>query len=139
MNNIKVKALVLMILAFLTFSAVSYSQDDSKQYSGKNKTPEEFAKKRTDRLNQELSLSEDQYKKVYDLMLTKASERKANKEKYKNLEKTERKELKKQSRENFMKQMQGILTQEQISKLEKMKANKKDKHRNKNKNGKQTR
>jgi len=138
MNNIKVKALVMMILAFLTVSAVSYSQDDSKKYSGKNKSPEEFAKKRTDKLNQELSLSEDQYKRVYELMLAKASERKANKEKYKNLEKTERQELKKQSRESFMKQMQGILTQEQIAKFDKMKANKKDKHKNKNKSGKQT-
>ncbi len=132
MKNTKIKALALIVLALLTISSVSYSQNDSKPNSGKNKTPEEFAKKKTDRLNQELSLSQEQYNKIYDLMLTKAAERKANKEKFKNLEKTERKELKKQNRENFKKQMQSILTQEQFAKLEKMKANKKDKRKNKN-------
>jgi len=127
-----------MLTAVLLFvSTVSYSQTESdasknnysKKENRENKSPEEKAQKKTDKLNKELSLSEDQYKQMYTLILAKINDRKANKGKYKDLEKTQRKELMKQNRDKFNAEIESILTKDQIEKFNKLKSERKSKHK----------
>ncbi|MBK8551767.1 MAG: hypothetical protein IPL53_12165 [Ignavibacteria bacterium] len=109
----------LLAITFLLFSIAFISVSGFSQQSEKNnKTPEEFATKMADRMKKNLSLTDDQYRQVYNLALTKARNRDANKEKYKNLDKETRKQMKMQSRDEFKKQLQGILNAEQIKKME---------------------
>ena len=60
----------LFIIVFITlvYSGISYSQS----YDKSGKTPEEKATKMADRMKQNLSLSDDQYKQIYNLALEKA-------------------------------------------------------------------
>lgn len=131
----KIKTLMItiavLLLNIVLLSGFAHSQQNEKV----KKTPEEFAQKRADRMKQSLSLSDAQYKQVYDLFLKKGQERKSNKEKYKDMDKTARKELRTQNRENFQKQLQGILNKEQIEKLDQMKAERKNKKGKGNKKG----
>ena len=120
-------ALSVLFLSVLFVSGNLYSQETKQK-----KTPEEFATKMTDRMKQNLSLTDEQYKQVYSLMLIKAQDRINNKEKYKNLDKESRKQMKKQNRENFKKQLSGILTPEQIQKMQQNK-DKHGKHKGKKK------
>lgn len=109
----------LLVITFLLFSIAFISVNGFSQQSEKNKkTPEEIATKIADRMKKNLSLTDDQYKQVYNLALTKANDRAANKEKYKNLDKETRKQMKMHSRDEFKKQLQGILNAEQIKKME---------------------
>lgn len=131
--KIKSITIAILILNIALFTGIAFSQQKDKV----NKTPEEFAQKRADRMKKNLSLSDEQYKQVYDLFLNKAQERKLNKEKYKDLDKTSRKELKKQNRDKFSLQLKEILNKEQVEKLDQMKLKyKKGKghHKGKNKN-----
>lgn len=130
----------MLSTVFLFISTVSFSQNetdkesykkDSKKVKREIKSPEEKAQKKTDRLNKELSFSEDQYKQVYTLILAKIYDRKANKEKYKNLEKTQRQEIKKQNRDKFNSELENILTKDQIEKFNKLKSERKGKQNNK--------
>ena len=133
--KIKIITFAILILNIALFSGIAFSQQNEKV----KKTPEEFAQKRAERMKESLSLTEVQYKQVYDMFLSKARERKSNKEKYKDLDKTARKELKKQNREKFQSQLNEILNTDQIAKLNEMKSKhkgKKNKGKNKDKNDK---
>jgi Asp-tRNA(Asn)/Glu-tRNA(Gln) amidotransferase C subunit len=133
--KIKIITFAILILNIALFSGIAFSQQNEKV----KKTPEEFAQKRAERMKESLSLTEVQYKQVYDMFLSKAQERKSNKEKYKDLDKTARKELKKQNREKFQSQLNEILNTDQIAKLNEMKSKhkgKKNKGKNKDKNDK---
>ncbi|MEO8209234.1 MAG: hypothetical protein ABI840_01630 [bacterium] len=111
-------AVSVLLFSVLFLSGNLYSQQNTKQ----KKTPEELATKMTDRMKQNLSLTDEQYKQVYSLMLTKAQDRSNNKEKYKSMDKETRKEMKKQNMEDFKKQLSGILTPEQIQKMQQNKS-----------------
>ena len=111
--KIKIITFAILILNIALFSGIAFSQQNEKV----KKTPEEFAQKRAERMKESLSLTEVQYKQVYNMFLSKAQERKSNKEKYKDLDKTARKELKKQNREKFQSQLNEILNTDQIAKL----------------------
>ena len=133
--KIKIITFAILILNIALSSGIAFSQQNEKV----KKTPEEFAQKRAERMKESLSLTEVQYKQVYDMFLSKAQERKSNKEKYKDLDKTARKELKKQNREKFQSQLNEILNTDQIAKLNEMKSKhkgKKNKGKNKDKNDK---
>ena len=133
--KIKIITFAILILNIALFSGIAFSQQNEKV----KKTPEEFAQKRAERMKESLSLTEVQYKQVYDMFLSKAQERKSNKEKYKDLDKTARKELKKQNREKFQSQLNEILNTDLIAKLNEMKSKhkgKKNKGKNKDKNDK---
>jgi len=133
--KIKIITFAILILNIALFSGIAFSQQNEKV----KKTPEEFAQKRAERMKESLSLTEVQYKQVYEMFLSKAQERKSNKEKYKDLDKTARKELKKQNREKFQSQLNEILNTDQIAKLNEMKSKhkgKKNKGKNKDKNDK---
>lgn len=110
----------------------SNAQSDSKV----KKTPEEIAQKITDNINKNLSLSEEQYKKIYELTLDKISKRINEKEKYNSLDKETRKQMKKNDRAEFRKSMESILTKEQIDKCRSLKSDR-IKEKNKQKKNKE--
>ncbi|MCB0726345.1 MAG: hypothetical protein KDD00_02700 [Ignavibacteriae bacterium] len=125
--KIKIIAIVILLLNIVLISGSAYSQQQDKV----KKTPEEFAQKKADRMKKNLSLSDSQYKQIYDLFLSKANERKSNKGKYKDMDKTARKEIRKQNREKFQSQIMEILDKEQIEKWNQMKSDHKGKGRHK--------
>ena len=125
--KIKIIAIVILLLNIVLISGSAYSQQQDKV----KKKPEEFAQKKADRMKKNLSLSDSQYKQIYDLFLSKANERKSNKGKYKDMDKTARKEIRKQNREKFQSQIMEILDKEQIEKWNQMKSDHKGKGRHK--------
>ncbi|MDZ4710802.1 MAG: hypothetical protein SGI89_00590 [bacterium] len=123
----------LLVITLLMLTAILFTNNVFAQKES-NKTPEQMATKMADRMKEKLSLTEDQYKQVYNMALTNAQDRINNKEKNKSLDKESRKLLKKQNKENFRKQMEGILDKDQMTKFQEMKG--KHKHDKKNKDGK---
>lgn len=109
-------AVSVLLLTLASFSGSAFSQQDQAY----TKTPEQMATKIADKMKQNLSLSDDQYKQVYNLALTKAQDRFNNKEKYKSMDKEARKQLMKQNKEGFRKQLEGILNKDQIEKFHQM-------------------
>jgi hypothetical protein len=122
-------ATLVLLFSVLFISGNIYSQQNKKQ----NKTPEEMATKMADKMKKNLSLTDDQYKQVYMLFLNQSQERINNKAKYQSMDKASRQQMKKQNKESFKKQLEGILTKEQIQKLQQQKG----KHGHKNGNMKQ--
>jgi len=109
----------LFIIVFITlvYSGISYSQS----YDKSGKTPEEKATKMADRMKQNLSLSDDQYKQIYNLALEKAKTHASNKEKNRTLDKETRKSMRMQNKAEYRKQLEGILNQDQITKMKSLK------------------
>ena len=103
------KSIYLSFIALL-FSVASFAQEASNEQTNERKAPtvEEIAKRRADRLRNELLLGNDQYDKVYKLCLQKAKKDKA------------RQEEMKAEREAFNKDMKGILNEAQSERYEQM-------------------
>lgn len=103
------KSIYLSFIA-LFFSVASFAQEASNEQTNERKAPtvEEIAKRRADRLRNELLLGNDQYDKVYKLCLQKAKKDKA------------RQEEMKAEREAFNKDMKGILNEAQSERFEQM-------------------
>jgi len=134
MINKKNSIFAVLLIAILFSFSTSFSQQEKKV----NKTPEEKAAKITGKMKEKLSLSDDQYKEMYNLMLQKLQTRSENKEKYKSMDKETRQKMKSENREAMNKQIEGILNQDQLSKYREMKSKHKDGKHNKRKykNGK---
>lgn len=132
MNKKKVLIFSLLLCLFLVANS-SYSQTDDKKFP---RTPEDIATKKSERMRQELSLSDEQYRTIYDLFLQNIKERQANRDKNKETDKQSMKVTRKQNKKEFRKQLESILTSEQLSKFKSMKGNKhgKAKREKKNKN-----
>lgn len=122
-------AFALVVLALLVSTNTIFSQDFGK------KTPEERAQKRAERLQKDLSLSDDQYKQVYDLFLSQGQQMKALKESSEQ-DKTARKEKMKSIWQSTDASISGILSSEQNTKYEQFKKERKEKHMQKKKNKK---
>ena len=75
------KSIYLSLIALL-FSVASFAQGANNGQANERKAPtvEEIAKRRADRLRNELLLGNDQYDKVYKLCLQKAKKDKARQE-----------------------------------------------------------
>lgn len=103
------KSIYLSLIALL-FSVASFAQEASNEQTNERKAPtvEEIAKRRADRLRNELLLGNDQYDKVYKLCLQKAKKDKA------------RQEEMQAEREAFNKDMKGILNEAQSERYEQM-------------------
>ena len=103
------KSIYLSLIALL-FSVASFAQEASNEQTNERKAPtvEEIAKRRADRLRNELLLGNDQYDKVYKLCLQKAKKDKA------------RQEEMKAEKEAFNKNMKGILNEAQSERYEQM-------------------
>jgi len=98
------KSLATMFIALIimAFTINSYAQDSKDKY-----TPEEKAKKMTDKMKSSLNLTDEQYPKMYSLNLDMIKWKKDNKAG--NLSKDE----KKKKREEFKASKENILTAEQ--------------------------
>ena len=103
------KSIYLSLIALL-FSVASFAQEANNEQANERKAPtvEEIAKRRADRLRNELLLGNDQYDKVYKLCLQKAKKDKA------------RQEEMQAEREAFNKDMKGILNEAQSERFEQM-------------------
>jgi hypothetical protein len=103
------KSIYLSLFALL-FSVASFAQEANNEQANKRKAPtvEEIAKRRADRLRNELLLGNDQYDKVYKLCLQKAKKDKA------------RQEEMQAEREAFNKDIKGILNEAQSERFEQM-------------------
>ncbi|HMS33530.1 MAG TPA: hypothetical protein PKC91_05520 [Ignavibacteria bacterium] len=128
---IKKKSLALgLLLIIFTFTSASVF---SQQMEKVKKTPEERAAKMSERMKKNLSLTDEQYKQVYNLFLSKAQDMKNNKEKLMGMDKEARKQMKMNSREEFKKQLSGILNPDQMKKFEENKKKHKEGKIKKNK------
>ena len=103
------KSIYLSLIALL-FSVASFAQEASNEQTNERKAPtvEEIAKRRADRLRNELLLGNDQYDKVYKLCLAQAKKDMA------------RREEMKAEKESFAKDMEGILNEAQNERFEQM-------------------
>ena len=124
-KNLAALTILLLLTAFVSSNVFAQQNQRSK------KTPEEMATKMADRMKSNLSLSDDQYKQVYDLALTRSKNRISNKEMYKSMDKETRKQTKMKHREEFMTQLSGILNQDQMKKFQENMANHKQHRKNK--------
>ena len=103
------KSIYLSLIALL-FSVASFAQEANNEQANERKAPtvEEIAKRRADRLRNELLLGNDQYDKVYKLCLAQAKKDMA------------RREEMKAEKESFAKDMEGILNEAQNERFEQM-------------------
>jgi LAS superfamily LD-carboxypeptidase LdcB len=125
MKTTKLYATLIYVLVFLAISVGSFAQDkDSKV----NKTPEEKAKFRTEKLKTSLNLSDDQYSKVYNLNLQRVKDDKEFRESNSKL----REDREKRSTE-YKSSLNNILTDDQKTAMKKMHKDKKFKKEHKNK------
>lgn len=127
----KLNLTLAVMLIFGLFAINSYAQtNDTKT----KKTPEQKAEKMAKKMQEKLSLSDAQYKSVYDLALSTINQRaslKAN-----GTDKESRRAEMKSLMEKQESQLKGILSSDQWTKWEGLKAEMKEKHKNKHKDGK---
>lgn len=117
---------ILAVIAALYFSANVFAQDFGK------KTPEERAQKRADKMKEHLSLNDEQYKQVYDAILSQAQQIDALKADN-NIDKTKKKEQVKSIRQSTDAVISGLLDKDQLTKYDKFKEKHKQKHMHKKK------
>jgi len=120
----------MLIFGLFVFNSYAQTKDQTKT----KKTPEQKAEKMAKKMQEKLSLSDAQYKQVYDLALSTVNERASLKSLDKDARKTEMKKML-ESRES---QLKGILSADQWTKWESLKQEMKEKHKDKkgSKNGK---
>jgi periplasmic protein CpxP/Spy len=126
MIRIKNAVFTAVLAVFVLFAGSTYSQDLGK------KTPEERAQKRADKMNEKLSLSNEQYKEIYNAFLSQAQQMEvlwSNKD----MDKTTRKDQMKSIRQGTNSKISSLLTAEQLTKFEKFKEERKQKHKQKRK------
>jgi Spy/CpxP family protein refolding chaperone len=123
----KTKALILFVSMFVTFSAANiFSQQDMR------KSPEERAQKRADKMKENLLLSDQQHKQVYDILLNHIKEADIIRNSAEvNEDKKVKKEKLKSLRESTHSQLNAILTPEQQQKLDEFIKKMKEKHKTK--------
>ena len=128
---------LMLLLAALLFSVSNtYSQQDNSEKK-QRKTSEERAQKRADKMKEKLSLTDDQHKQVYEILLTQGNEMKSVWESSKNdQDKTARKEKMKAIRESGKTQINSVLNANQQQLWETNKKEKKEKHKGKKHKGK---
>lgn len=121
------KKLILSAVATV-FAISSFAQDGTKT----QKTPEEVATKRADKLKTELTLSDEQRTKVYTIILDNTTKVRAVKARYPNDKKAAKAEIK-PLRETCDASIKSVLTPEQVTKWEQLKKEKKEQHKEKKK------
>lgn len=119
------KKVILLAACLLTITIASNAQEtktttEPKQAikQEKQRTPEQHAQKSVNQLNANVTLTEDQKPKIYDLALTRAKDMEVVREKYKGQE--DKKETMKAEisiiRKAYRQGLKTILTSEQLAK-----------------------
>lgn len=122
------KKVILIAACLLSLTTVNAQQAASGERKAANKeaknaTPEQRAQKHVDGLAAEITLTEDQKPKIYDLALAKVKKADEIRAKYKTAENKEGKEAEmKALKKEFHKNVKAVLTPEQIEKLKAAKA-----------------
>jgi hypothetical protein len=127
----KLNLTLVVMLIFGLFAVNSYAQTSDKTKT--KKTPEQKAEKLAKKMQEKLSLSDEQYKSVYDLALSTINQRaslKAN-----GTDKASRKAEMKSLLERQESQLRGILSADQWTKWESLKTEMKNKFKNKDGKG----
>ena len=127
----KIWAIVIVLIVFSGISSVYSQNDDVKK---PKKTPEERAKMMTDRMNEKLQLSTDQYNTIYDLFLGNIQQNRADRQTYSG-SKDELKKMIKERNKATRQKVKGLLTDEQKTKIKEMRKQRKM-EKGKNKEGK---
>lgn len=119
------KKVILLAACLFTLSTATTAQEASKKHNTEKKapkekmTPEQRAQKHVDGLNSEITLTEEQKPKIYDLALAKVKKVDEIKTKYKgqpenkDVAQREIQAVKKEFRQN----VKALLTAEQLEKL----------------------
>lgn len=111
---------LLLIVTFFSFFAIC-AEAQNERRSNKRITPEKIAERTTERMAEELKLSEDQKNKVYALQLERAT---------RNLEEMKvQRERRKAAHLEEQKKLDAILTPEQKAQLEAKRTGLKDKRK----------
>ena len=119
------KKVILLAACLFVLTTVSNAQEVTKNATkdgvgshDKKLTPEQHAQKSVNQLNSNVTLTEDQKPKVYDLALTRAKDMEVVREKYKGQE--DKKEVMKAElsviRKTYHQGLKTILTSEQLAK-----------------------
>ncbi|MEO8511951.1 MAG: hypothetical protein ABI543_00195 [Ignavibacteria bacterium] len=136
-SNFKTLSLFVLLVAVLFSAGNVYSQQDNKGEKKQMKTPEERAQKRADKMKEKLSLTEDQHKQVYDILLYQSNQMKSIWESTKDdKDKSARKEKMKALRESANTQINSVLNTTQQQLWETHKKEMKEKHKGKKHDGK---
>lgn len=121
---------IILGLAAVAMAVGSYATDSAKA----KKSPEQMANKRADKLKTELTLSDEQRGRVYTAVLEKINKTRAIKEKYKGTKEKQAMHTEmKAVHDNFEASMKSILSAEQFTKWQDLKAKQKEKHKGKGK------
>ena len=122
-------------MALLLIFAVGTSVAQDRKNDRKNMDPTEKATKVADKMKQNLNLTDSQYKSVYNIFYSHFTDMKSLKDKY-GKGSDELKSARKQKREDLKKELSGVLTSDQIQKMEDNRKKHKEKRKGKNKDGK---
>lgn len=128
----KLNLTLAVMLIFGLFAVNSYAQNSDQTKT--KKTPEQKAEKMAKKMQEKLSLSDAQYKSVYDLALNTINQRASLKANGSDKE-TRRAEMK-SLMEKQESQLKTILSSDQWTKWESLKSEMKNKHKNKDGKGK---
>lgn len=110
----KKNALMIVLAGLVSFGAFAQDKKTERPVrTGERPTPEKIAEKRTSYMKEKLGLSDDQYKKMYEINLSEARKHQALA--------AERREKMKAERAELKKQYAAVLTPEQLKKLEERK------------------
>jgi Spy/CpxP family protein refolding chaperone len=127
----KVLKLFFVVFALLfAFTSISSAQtDDNSKPMKLKKTPEQYAEKKASKMKDKLSLSDSQYKQVYDIFYQAALDRTTRM----NSGEKPSKEQRKSYMQDINTKIESVLTAEQLSQWQKYKSEHKGKHKNKDK------
>ncbi len=129
---------LFLSMALLLIFTVGTSIAQDKKGDRKNLDPTEKATKVADKMKQNLNLTDSQYKSVYNIFYNHFSEMKSLKDQY-GKDSDELKSTRKQKREELKKELSGVLTSDQIQKMEENRKKHKGKRNEKNKDRDDTR
>ncbi len=125
------KKVILIAACLLSLTTVNAQKSATGERKGANKeaknaTPEQRAQKHVDALGAEITLTEEQKPKIYELALAKVKKADEIRAKYKTAENKEGKEAEmKALKKEFHANVKAVLTPEQIEKLKAVQKEKK--------------
>ena len=129
MKKLMTTIVIGLMIAFISpVMAQNKNQDQPKKNEHKKLTAEEKAQKRTDKMKEELGLSDEQVKKVYDINLKHIKEMEAIHKEMKKLH-----DQAKTTRDNTKAEFDEVFTDEQKAKAEELRKKRKEKMKEKHK------
>jgi periplasmic protein CpxP/Spy len=114
------KLLMIAAIFTMTFAGAFGQRGHGGSKSGQQMTPEQRAEKMTTKMTDELGLSEDQRRKIYDINLENAQKRKVQREAMREEHQAKRTEMQAQNQAQN-EQIEALLTPDQKTKWEEVK------------------